>query len=106
LNLGQPTELRHKLVKLRLFHRRLPARESPQTGDSNIKTKQSLNLMGPQRVFQKIPPVIFIQSQFGMRVRLRAGDEVSQLLQWIARMQSSERFGDLGEQVVVNIHAS
>jgi hypothetical protein len=33
--------LRHKLVKLRLFHRRLPARESPQTGDSNIKTKQS-----------------------------------------------------------------
>jgi serine O-acetyltransferase len=38
--------LRHKLVKLRLFHRRLPARESPQTGDSNIKTKQSQKKMG------------------------------------------------------------
>lgn len=58
-----------------------------------------------QRVLEQIPPVILIQPQLRMRMGFCAGDEVGQLLQWIARVQGCEGFRDLGQQALIDFHA-
>ena len=59
-----------------------------------LRTGTNLNSFA-ERVLEQVSPVILIQPQFGMCMRLCARNELGQLLQRFARTEGREGLGDL-----------